>query len=112
MLDQLHAADPRDAPTLETLAARYLGDHQRWTALQSYNKVQDPLRLRPGSVLEIPTRLLRADQSMCRRTEHGQQRQYAQVKTERLTEGKGGMIKQAQWPDRAHKTSKYRQANQ
>lgn len=46
--------------TLEELAARYLGDHKRWTALQSHNKVQDPLRLRPGSVLEIPTRLLRA----------------------------------------------------
>ena len=46
--------------TLEQLAARYLGDHTRWTALQSHNRVQDPLRLRPGSVLEIPTRLLRA----------------------------------------------------
>lgn len=46
--------------TLEVLAARYLGDHKRWTALQSHNKVLDPLRLRPGSVLEIPTRLLRA----------------------------------------------------
>ncbi|WP_376709788.1 FecR domain-containing protein [Comamonas sp.] len=46
--------------TLEQLAARYLGDHTRWTALQSHNHVQNPLRLRPGSVLEIPTRLLRA----------------------------------------------------
>ena len=46
--------------TLEMLAARYLGDHKRWTALQSHNKVENPLRLRPGSVLEIPTRLLRA----------------------------------------------------
>ena len=46
--------------TLEQLAARYLGDHSRWTALQSHNHVPDPLRLRPGSVLEIPTRLLRA----------------------------------------------------
>lgn len=46
--------------TLEVLAARYLGDRSRWTALQSHNKVNDPFRLRPGSVLEIPTRLLRA----------------------------------------------------
>ncbi len=46
--------------TLEVLAARYLGDHKRWTALQNHNKEEDPLRLRPGSVLEIPTRLLRA----------------------------------------------------
>ena len=46
--------------TLEVLAARYLGDRSRWTALQSHNKVDDPFRLRPGSVLEIPACLLRA----------------------------------------------------
>lgn len=46
--------------TLEVLAARYLGDRTHWTALQSHNKVDDPFRLRPGSILEIPTRLLRA----------------------------------------------------
>ena len=46
--------------TLEQLAARYLGDHNRWTALQSHNHVADPFRLRPGSMLEIPARLLRA----------------------------------------------------
>ena len=34
--------------TLEQLASRYLGDHTRWTALQSHNRVQDPLRLQPG----------------------------------------------------------------
>ena len=46
--------------TLEQLAARYLSDHNRWTALQSHNHVADPFRLRPGSMLEIPARLLRA----------------------------------------------------
>lgn len=46
--------------TLEHLAARYLGDHRQWTALQSHNHVANPYRLRPGSILEIPTRLLRA----------------------------------------------------
>lgn len=46
--------------TLEQLANRYLGDRNRWTALQAHNRVADPFRLRPGSVLEIPTRLLRA----------------------------------------------------
>ena len=46
--------------TLEMLAARYLGDRTRWTALQSHNRVENPFQLRPGSVLEIPTRLLRA----------------------------------------------------
>ncbi|MEG0201817.1 MAG: LysM domain-containing protein, partial [Comamonas sp.] len=46
--------------TLEQLAAQYLGDHKRWSALQTHNRVSDPHRLLPGSVLEIPTRLLRA----------------------------------------------------
>lgn len=46
--------------TLEQLAARYLGDHRQWLQLQSHNGVADPYRLRPGSVLEIPVRLLRA----------------------------------------------------
>jgi len=46
--------------TLEQLAARYLGDYRQWSALQSHNKVPDPYRLRPGSVLEIPLNLLRA----------------------------------------------------
>lgn len=46
--------------TLEQLAARYLGDYRQWSALQSHNRVPDPYRLRPGSVLEIPVNLLRA----------------------------------------------------
>lgn len=46
--------------TLEQLAARYLGDPRQWTRLQQHNGVADPYRLRPGSVLEIPVRLLRA----------------------------------------------------
>lgn len=46
--------------TLEMLAARYLGDRTHWAALQSHNRVDNPFQLRPGSVLEIPTHLLRA----------------------------------------------------
>jgi hypothetical protein len=46
--------------TLEQLAARYLGDPRQWTQLQQHNGVANPYRLRPGSVLEIPVRLLRA----------------------------------------------------
>nr|WP_123691064.1 FecR domain-containing protein [Delftia acidovorans] len=46
--------------TLEQLAARYLGDARQWTDLQQHNGVANPYRLRPGSVLEIPVRLLRA----------------------------------------------------
>lgn len=46
--------------TLEQLASRYLGDARQWTQLQQHNGVTNPYRLRPGSVLEIPVRLLRA----------------------------------------------------
>ncbi len=44
--------------TLEQLAAQYLGDRKRWSALQTHNRVGDPHRLLPGSVLEIPIRLM------------------------------------------------------
>ena len=46
--------------TLEQLAQRYLGDASLWPALQSHNHVDNPYRLQPGSVLEIPLRLMRA----------------------------------------------------
>ena len=46
--------------TLETLAARYLGDRSQWQQLLSHNAITSPYRLRPGSTLEIPTRLMRA----------------------------------------------------
>jgi len=44
--------------TLERLALHYLGDARRWHLLQTSNRVTDPRRLQPGSVLRIPTRLL------------------------------------------------------
>ncbi|UJB64802.1 FecR domain-containing protein [Acidovorax sp. YS12] len=44
--------------TLERLALHYLGDARRWHLLQTSNRVADPRRLQPGSVLRIPTRLL------------------------------------------------------
>ncbi|WP_448071447.1 CIS tube protein [Georgenia yuyongxinii] len=40
--------------TLDRIAARYYGDATRWRALAAANAVQDPLALRPGSVLTIP----------------------------------------------------------
>ena len=49
----------RAGDTLEHLAELYLGERQQWTALQAHNGGVHPLRLQPGSVLEIPTRLLR-----------------------------------------------------
>lgn len=50
----------RAGDTLEHLAELYLGERQQWPALQAHNGGVHPLRLKPGSVLEIPTRLLRA----------------------------------------------------
>lgn len=46
--------------TLEHLALRYLGDAALWPVLQSHNQVASPLRLRPGSVLEIPLQKMHA----------------------------------------------------
>lgn len=48
----------RIGDTLERLAQQYLGDAQLWPALQSHNQVANPYRLKPGSTLEIPLRLL------------------------------------------------------
>lgn len=46
--------------TLERLAQHYLGDATLWSALQRHNRVDDPYRLKPGSILEIPLQLMRA----------------------------------------------------
>jgi hypothetical protein len=46
--------------TLEHLAQRYLGDATLWPVLQRHNRVDNPYRLKPGSVLEIPLQLMRA----------------------------------------------------
>lgn len=45
--------------SLYTLAQRYLDDPRQWRRLQTLNRVADPLRLRPGSVLVIPGAMLR-----------------------------------------------------
>ena len=50
----------REGDTLEQLAQRYLGERQQWPQIQSANGGVNPLRLVPGSVLEVPHRLLRA----------------------------------------------------
>lgn len=52
-----HRIAPGD--TLEHLARHYLGDASLWPALQSHNRVGNPYRLQPGSVLEIPLQLMR-----------------------------------------------------
>lgn len=52
---EVHVGD-----TLGALAQHYLGDATLWPALQSHNRVDNPYRLQPGAVLEIPMQLMRA----------------------------------------------------
>lgn len=57
--DIQHIIQPGD--TLEALSRRYADDRRAWTALGTLNQIRDPRRLRPGSVLRIPSRLLPAE---------------------------------------------------
>ena len=47
----------QEGDTLEGLARAYLSSPSQWPLLQRRNKVTDPRRLRPGSVLWIPVPL-------------------------------------------------------
>jgi hypothetical protein len=40
--------------TLDRISARYYGDSTRWRTLASANGLEDPLTVRPGSLLTIP----------------------------------------------------------
>ncbi|HKC27615.1 MAG TPA: LysM peptidoglycan-binding domain-containing protein [Jatrophihabitans sp.] len=40
--------------TLDRVSARYYGDSTRWRALASANGIEDPLTVRPGSLIVIP----------------------------------------------------------
>ena len=40
--------------TLDRISARYYGDATRWRLLASANGLEDPLALRPGTVIDIP----------------------------------------------------------
>lgn len=40
--------------TLDRIAARYYGDSTRWRTLATANAIEDPLALRPGSIISIP----------------------------------------------------------
>lgn len=40
--------------TLDRIAARYYGDSTRWRTLATANAIEDPLALRPGSMISIP----------------------------------------------------------
>ncbi|HQQ70648.1 MAG TPA: FecR domain-containing protein [Alicycliphilus sp.] len=51
-----HQVRPGD--TLEALSVHYLGTPRLWPQLQAHNRVANPRRLQPGSVLRIPMQLL------------------------------------------------------
>ncbi|WP_370250065.1 LysM peptidoglycan-binding domain-containing protein [Nocardioides sp.] len=47
-----HRVQPGE--TLDRISARYYGDSTRWRMLAAANAVEDPLALRPGTVLSVP----------------------------------------------------------
>lgn len=55
----LYSARPGD--TIWDLSRRYLADWHRWPELQAFNRVEDPRRIPPGSILRFPTGWLRPE---------------------------------------------------
>ncbi|MBU0827776.1 MAG: LysM peptidoglycan-binding domain-containing protein, partial [Gammaproteobacteria bacterium] len=51
----------QDGDTLEGLAKAYLAAPRQWPLLQARNKVTNPRRLQPGSIIWIPVRLQPAE---------------------------------------------------
>ena len=49
---QVHQVQPGE--TLDRIAAMHLGDSNKWRAIAAANGIEDPLELRPGSLLAIP----------------------------------------------------------
>jgi hypothetical protein len=49
---RVHRIQPGE--TLDRISARYYGDSTRWRALAMVNGIEDPLSLRPGSLLSVP----------------------------------------------------------
>jgi len=49
---RVHRVQPGE--TLDRISARYYGDPTRWRQLAAANGIEDPLAVRPGSVLSIP----------------------------------------------------------
>jgi Contractile injection system tube protein/LysM domain len=51
---RVHRVQPGE--TLDRISARYYGDSTRWRELASANSIEDPLALRPGTLLSVPRR--------------------------------------------------------
>lgn len=51
----------RRGDTLIGLGQTWLANPGAWPALQTFNRIADPLRLQPGSVVKIPESLLKAE---------------------------------------------------
>jgi Contractile injection system tube protein/LysM domain len=49
---RVHRIQPGE--TLDRISARYYGDSTRWRALAAANGIEDPLAIRPGSLLSVP----------------------------------------------------------
>jgi LysM repeat protein len=49
---RVHRVQPGE--TLDRISAKYYGDSTRWRALAAANGIEDPLGLRPGSLLSVP----------------------------------------------------------
>jgi hypothetical protein len=54
---RVHRVQPGE--TLDRISAKYYGDSTQWRALAAANSVEDPLALRPGTLLSIPRRKTR-----------------------------------------------------
>jgi hypothetical protein len=51
---RVHRVQPGE--TLDRISARYYGDSTRWRELAGANGIEDPLALRPGTLLSVPRR--------------------------------------------------------
>lgn len=65
----------RPGDTLITLGQRYLAEPRRWETVQRLNRIADPHRIPPGTVLRIPASLLRSTPGQATlKTVHGRVR--------------------------------------
>jgi hypothetical protein len=51
---RVHRVQPGE--TLDRISARYYGDSTRWRELANANGIEDPLAIRPGTLISVPRR--------------------------------------------------------